>query len=364
MTPAGKATLTINNLEVRLDSSGALSGISLPESNLKQIADAGLWLAGVQDGEVKALVREFSRSNYSARAGDRQLGVFTLTPDSLEDLRITNWPVDYSAPVREDGQPRIFGDMMLWSALLPAAYQPEELYAQPLTGLYVTQAVYGYSAPEFRDVVFMRYEIINDTEGDLTDLYAGFFADIDLDMRRCFSMLANSTGFDTARALSYTYPHEGFGDQDLGCPVLVLGLAFLESPIASEVPQTVSSHTILQKGAGPEYDFSEATLQNPQDVLCRLQGLSSQGDPMIDPTTGMATPYAFTGDPVTETGWLDVPLEVRSLSAAGPFSLAQGQKKKLTVAIVTEQGAVLSEALAQLRQQVDLVSSRPDAWRF
>ncbi|QXD14142.1 hypothetical protein GQ464_011810 [Rhodocaloribacter litoris] len=210
----------------------------------------------------------------------------------------------------------------------------------------------------------MQYEITNDATEAFTDLYIGFFADVDLDMGRCYSLIANATGYDTARALSYTYPRAAAGDQDLGCPILVFGLAFLESPVASEAPHTVTSHTILRKNVGPEYDFSEATLRNPQDVLYRLQGLSSQGDPMIDPTTDTPTSYAFTGDPVTQTGWLDVPIDVRSLTAAGPFSLAQGQKKRFTVALIVAQGSVLSEALTHLRQQVDLVRSQAGLWRF
>lgn len=368
LTLADEATLTINNLDVHLDSSGALSGINRSGSNMAIVSDAGLWLAGRQDGEVRALIREFRRSNYSVREDNRRLGVFTLAPDSLDGTRITNWPAEYGAPVREDGTPLIFGDMMLWSALFPGQepgidYQPETLFKSFPTGLHLTQALYGYSAPELRDVVFMRYETINDEAEDLTDLYVGFFADVDLNMGRCYSLQSNATGYDLARALSYTYPREAAGDQDLGCPIIVLGLTFLESPVHSSFPQTVTSHTVLRKNVF-EYDFSEATLRNPQDVYYRLQGLSSEGEPMIDPTTGAPTPYAFTGDPVAQTGWLDVPLDVRSLITAGPFSLAQGQKKKLTVAVILAQGTVLSEALKHLQQQVDVVRSNPDAWRF
>jgi len=355
---------------MRLDSSGALRGLSW--SGLDDlIYDAGLWLAGRQEGEVRALVREFTRSNYIARADDQPLGVFTLTPDSLEGRRITNWPTAYNASVDDNGQPRLLGDAMLWSAFLPgqqrgSTSQTETLFKSALTGIHFTQAVYGYEESALQDVAFVRYELVNDTGGNLTDLYVGFFADVDLENWPCFSAGANATGFDPTRALSYTYPREAIGDAVLPCPIGVLGLTFLESPVATAIPHTVTSHTILRKNVGPGsesgYAFSEATLHNPQDVLYRLQGLSSQGEPMIDPTTGLATPYAFTGDPVAETGWLDVPTEVRSLTTAGPFSLAQGQTQRLTVAIVAAQGKVLSEALAQLHQKVDLLKSQPEKW--
>ena len=172
--------------------------------------------------------------------------------------------------------------------------------------------------------------------------------------------------FSIGPNLGYTSPREASGDAALPCPILVLGLAFLESPVATASPNVVTSHTILYKNVGPGsesgYAFSEATLRTPQDVLYRLQGLSSQGEPMIDPTTGLATPYAFTGDPVTETGWLGEPTDVRSLTTAGPFSLAEGQTQRLTMAIIVTQGNILSEALAQLRQKVDFLQSHPEKW--
>lgn len=368
LTPSSQAFLTVNDLEVRLDSSGAIRGVFWPEATLRNfLSDAGLWLAGMQDGEMKSMVRAFSQSNYSAHDGDQRLGVFTLTPDSLRDVRITNWPIAYGAPVRENGQPFLFGDMMLWTALLPEKnpripYDPETLYASPLTGLHISQAIYGYQNAALRNVIFVRYEIINHSGPDLSDLHVGFYADVDLTVFGCYTLLSNATGYDVERALSYTYPYEATGDQALECPTSVLGLAFLESPIASEPPHTTSSHTISRKNI--EVDFSEATLKTPQDIYFRLKGLSSTGAPMIDPTTGLPTPYAFTGDPVGQTGWLDVPLEVRSLIGAGPFSLGRGQKKVLTVALVAAQGMILSEALAHLRQQVDMTISQPDKWRF
>lgn len=369
LTPTGQALLTINSQEMRLDSSGALRGVLWPEANQRNfLFDAGVWLAGTQHGQMKALVRAFSQSNYSASASEQRLGVFTLTQDSLIDVRITNWPVAYGAPALENGQPRLMGGMMLWSALLPVtetgiSYNPETLYAHPMTGLLLTQTMYGYQDTALRNVVFVRFELINDGAQDFSDLQIGFYADVDLTVFGCYSPLSNATGYDSTRALSYTYPHEAIGDQEVGCPVSVLGLIVLESPLAAGIPGTVSSHSIFRKN-NFEYDFSEATLRTPQDVYYRLQGLSSTGAPMINPTTGLPTPYAFTGDPVEQTGWLDFPLEVRSLLGAGPFSLARGQKKVLTVAIIAARGRVLSEALANLREQVDLVSNQTEKWRF
>lgn len=78
-----------------------------------------------------------------------------------------------------------------------------------------------------------------------------------------------------------------------------------------------------------------------------LKRLSETGNPMDDPITGQATSYAFTGDPVAETGWPDVDTGTDTLLflSSGPFSIAPGTHKMLTVLVTMEAAPSLSEAL-------------------
>jgi hypothetical protein len=98
-------------------------------------------------------------------------------------------------------------------------------------------------------------------------------------------------------------------------------------------------------------DFSEIRLRTPQDVHFRLQGRSGSGERMINPVTGVATNFAFTGDPVTETGWIGIQSDVRSLFSAGSFFLPGGGSLRVTLAITAKTGARLSDALDQMRRQ-------------
>lgn len=98
-------------------------------------------------------------------------------------------------------------------------------------------------------------------------------------------------------------------------------------------------------------DFSEATLLEPDDVLRRLQGLSSSGDPIADPTTGQTTNFAFAGDPISETGWLGIQSDVRNLLSAGGSNLPPGERIEVIVVLVAKQESRLSESLSSLRQQ-------------
>ncbi len=60
------------------------------------------------------------------------------------------------------------------------------------------------------------------------------------------------------------------------------------------------------------------------------------GAPFINPVTNAPTKYAFSGDPVTQTGWMDgttiPPGDRRYGSASGPFTMAPGDTQEVVVA--------------------------------
>ena len=103
-------------------------------------------------------------SNMSALQGDRALGVFHVTADSLEG-EVANWPVDHGAPVDGGGRPALYGDEMLWASLQPAAVASPAAYARPVEGLRVNVAVFAWQM-EGREG-FGAYEIsLRDDPGD------------------------------------------------------------------------------------------------------------------------------------------------------------------------------------------------------
>ncbi|NIV11610.1 MAG: hypothetical protein GWN62_10105, partial [Aliifodinibius sp.] len=90
-----------------------------------------------------------------------------------------------------------------------------------------------------------------------------------------------------------------------------------------------------------------------------LKGLSNFGDPMINPVTGNETKFAFTGDPITQTGWLDsIAIDVRSLLSSAPFTLAPGEKKIVSIVWIVESGQNLADALVNLKSKVDDIRNK------
>jgi len=366
LTATDGAFLTINNLLIGVDSMGCLTSRWLAPWSRRILFDSGIWLAGKQNGDVRATFRESGIGNYRHVVGNEQLGLFTLTQDSLSSYDITYWPAEEGAPTDRYGQPEMYGDMMVWSLLEPNwkdTYRDVRKY--PLENITISQSIYGYSESNLINIVFIRYEITNSGFQDLSDMYAGFFTDIDIEFGGYYSNMENASGYEMERALSYTYPSEAKGDVDLGSDVVVVGHTFLESPISSEHPKTITSHTIFRKHFGRDPSgFGELNLIAPYNVLNMLKGQSAEGDPMIDPTNGQSTKFAFTGDPVKETGWLDTPNDVRSLLAAGPFSISVGEKKVLTVALIIQRDKSLYWSLVRLRWRLKELRERRELWYF
>ena len=93
-----------------------------------------------------------------------------------------------------------------------------------------------------------------------------------------------------------------------------------------------------------------------------LKGLSTVGNPMIDPTTGLETEYAFTGDPIAGTGWLDSLKENRSLLSLKPFTILTGETKSLTMAWIIVAETNLEAGLSELKSLAASIRNNANAF--
>ncbi len=72
--------------------------------------------------------------------------------------------------------------------------------------------------------------------------------------------------------------------------------------------------------------------------------------PLIAPTTGEPTAFAFSGDPVTQTGWVDSGFgDRRFLLSSGPVTMAAGDTQEVTVAVVAGLGSDRLSSFAVMR---------------
>ena len=87
----------------------------------------------------------------------------------------------------------------------------------------------------------------------------------------------------------------------------------------------------------------------------------------------VASPFAFTGDPLTGDGWLSdlfydsglhTGTDVRQLVSSGSFDLQPGASTTFTVAYIVNFRDSLADGLSALKQKAAEIQSQPSLWRF
>ena len=232
--------------------------------------------------------------------------------------------------------------------------RPYSSWAGTTLGVDMHVMHYAYSSswlPHLYNSIFSNIKIINRSNRTYQDLRFGMYCDWDIggytdDMAAC----------DTALDLTYAYnvlpvDSDSFHAPGYGAYPPSAGCVFLN--------QTLTSHAVL--GA---FQNDPSDLFMPSQFRNLLHGLFANGDPVLDPS-GTTTPFQFHGDPNVPGSWFYEPLpnapghDIRSISAAGPFTLAPGDTLCVDLAFVFAQDsaggnlnsvALLKERVAQVRQ--------------
>jgi hypothetical protein len=346
----------LNNFQTYVDSSGALSrGVYYDSgTEVPVIFIAGLWIGAYLQGQPCANIIWASSpaSNYTTSWGEENIGVYFVDPGGLPDNE-QDWPIEHGAPVDLQNNPICYGDAMAWSALQADTTHTTSIFSQPITGVRVTQSLYVFTRSDLQNGLFLRYEIENLNSFDIEEMYVGFYSDTDLGDAHL-----NATGYDLDLNFTYTYTPSAPGKTH------VTGFTFLLTPTEGGRVLGITSHRIMRKNNYIDPDFGEYGFDHPLQVIYALQGLSNSGAPMIDPTTGQETKFAFTGNPISRIGWLDTPVDVRSLISSGPFRLQSGQKQIVAVLWVVESGRSLEEAFYFLQGKIVQMRSENLLWLF
>ena len=121
---------------------------------------------------------------------------------------------------------------------------------------------------------------------------------------------------------------------------LVLGAALVMSAASAKAESIIVT---FLGNAGP------ATTYN------YMRGVNPDSSDIIDPTTGLPTKFQVPGDPVTGTGWLDSnPADRRLQTSTGPFTMALGDSREITIAIMVGQGTDRLSSISDLRSKDDV----------
>ncbi len=347
---------------------GKTDGLYFPRGTKKTVIySAGIWIGAKVSDEIRLAIAEYSaefvpgpmkdgtyqQDNarfkvYKVRRGDKD----ETNPD------YANWPADHGAPVDAEGNPRILGDQMLWSVFNdadPTGHINDAAGTQPL-GLEVQLSAFAFARQgALGNTIFLKYKLINKGENRLDSTFVSLWADPDLG-----NASDDLVGCDTLLSLGYCY-NEG-DDNDYGANPPAVGFDFFQGPI---VPAGANDSALVdgqwRKGFKnlPMSSFNKYI--NGTDPASRVEtygymkGLTKDTRPE-SPTAGQMVPtrvggdlncetcpittFAVSGDPVTQSGWVDVSsADRRYMMTSGPFTMLPGDTQEVVAAVIVAQGS-------------------------
>jgi hypothetical protein len=271
------------------------------------------------------------------------------------------WPAEKGAPYKDVDNnnfynpaidiPGIAGaDQTLWYVANDLdSNVSKSLYGSPTMGVELQVTVWGYKGLAIiENVMFKKYVLINKSKNNFEETYLSVWSDPDLG-----DAGDDYVGCDTTLSLGYVYN----GDDDdgtYGSTPPSVGFKFLQGPIVPGAANDrakfngkylngkknlrMTSFPFHGKNS-PEYndpdlgDYFRGTLH----FYNMMQGIgSSLGIPTINPITGQASIFAFTGDPITNSGWTNSltspPGDKRLAMNSGPFTMASGDTQEVVIA--------------------------------
>ncbi len=343
----------------------------LKYGNVQYIYSSGFWLSALVNDSARAAISLFTMTDFTrgvlekngSHVGENDsLGFRVFKINSGDDARTNpdyaDWPIEYGAPADENGNPLLIGDQTLWCTFTDAFYANRGLNFSPPLKAEIHLTTFGWR--QLKNAVFLHWTIMNKSDKDWKDAFVGIFVDPDVD-----DASDDLVGSDSTLNMVYCYESaKGMEDKSLQS----IGYQFIETPVNFFVGDTALTLW------GPKSDYQNASALSPPIfkhsprewveypfapgkqtsiyVHDRLSCRDNNGDPLIDPRTGRKTNWAFSGDPLFQTGWLDsLPHDRRMMISAGPFDLSSGDTTGLTLAIIANKAANRFTSIIDLKQE-------------
>ncbi|MSS72036.1 MAG: hypothetical protein EXS64_11165 [Candidatus Latescibacteria bacterium] len=337
--------IDINNLSVYVSNEGSFSynigagsaGLEFPKGTGKTAVYAsGLWIAGKVNGDLRTAAGEYSfewspgpigANGKPADRNDAKYKVYKINAgDGPSNADYANWPIADGAPVDRDGRPLIQGDQTLWCVYNDADDSRHPTFQTKGMGLEVQQTIFAFDRPgPLGNTIFIKFRIINKGGNRIDSTYVSLWSDPDLGQAD-----NDLVGCDTGLSLGYIYNATNT-DASYGSAPPAVGFDFFKGPLGPDKkPLPMTSFNKYINGTDP---------RTAQQVYNYMQGKDAGGKDVVDPTTGTASLFSVSGDPVTGKGWLDTnPADRRFMMTAGPFTMAPGDTQEVVAGLVVGQG--------------------------
>lgn len=388
-------TLNINNISLMSSNIGNSNGgfweLLAPDVwDQWIIFDHGPWLIGKIGADTVLSISQWFSTYSPGPIINGQAAMLIHPEDSLRyrSYKITKgdddtnpdyaeWPVDFGAPVDDQGNPLVYGDQTLWTAfnsldsnMTNSTWWDEGLKTFPVEFHQTVFARDGSGWDDediFANTVFMEWVIINKGNQQIDSAFFGFWTDID------FDNYDNRPGIDTTRQLGYCWSVNTLTFNDSIPPAV--GYCLLYGPVvpssgdnATFKGRSLSNYKNLNLNSyhGILDDSDPRPLYRPanslDDAWHFALGFDADGNTIIDPVSNMPTKFPFSGDPVTGSGWI---FETGAGGGAGftlfsgPFNLAPNDTQWAMIAVVPGLGENNLNSITQMRRKTEILRSLP-----
>ncbi|MFH1194524.1 MAG: hypothetical protein V1720_02350 [bacterium] len=303
------------------------------------------------------------------------------------------WPVEDGAPwvdANEDGiyntedgdTPEFIGDEVLWFVSNDMdASKTTYLYGTLPMGMEVQTTIFGFNRTgDLGNMIFKKFLMINKGTKVYNEMHIAHWTDTDLGFAS-----DDFTGCDTTLSLGYTYNGDNNDDNYYGVAPPAVGYDFFQGPMVPydandpiiaqyNLPDSAKflgkwrkGYTNLPMTAFTFYINTAGTIyRDPQlgvpagseEMYNYMTGHLWNGDPFVDPNTGLETPIILSGDPVAGTGWYEGPGwsggpaadDRRHLQVSGPFTMAPGDTQEVVIGVVIARGDNNLDSVTELKR--------------
>ncbi len=276
-----------------------------------------------------------------------------------------NWPVQFGAPFIDNDQngsydvgadcPSTYGAVQeLWYVANDLdSTGTHNLWGCLPIGIEVQKTIWGYDqAGALGNTIFVRTRLINKSGSTIENMVVSQWVDPDVG-----SPLDDYVGCDTTLNLAFSY-NGGSTDAMYGSAVPAVGYLLLQGPTVSGSAGDTALFDMRYRAGlrnlgmtafmGTECGLSDFTCpyaDQPMQWYGEMMGLLPIGGAMheYDDTSRPVTTFAFSGDPVSGTGWnepvgMGQPGDRYMLISAGPFTMAPGDTQEVVFAAIAGDG--------------------------
>jgi len=426
------AKVNINNISTFLYDDGrmdidyktGLSGFKLPQAAEKfTYYTSGFHWGGLIDSEIRVGGTKYSSSLKSgwidadgnAQQPTGEIKIFRVRPDypfvnidteikdenrSEAEIRqqyihdYLKWPVNLGAPFKDVNGDNKFtegldipgypdANQTLWFVAndqLPYNNSGVNFpfYSKP-TGLELQVTVWAYShQSQLSNCIFKSFKLINKSKTQfIKDMYVGMFCDIDIG-----EAVNDLVGCDTTLNLGYLY-NGSDSETAIGNNLPVTGYVLLKGPTVNgslndyvivDGKKVFGKKNLKMSSFNPfprRYvcDYCDPAPANPKNYYQAFLGLNMwTGVPFVDSTKDIPTRFPYSGDPKSNTGWLDEILdqnrERQFQINSGPFNMAPGDTQEVVFAQLAYTGMKQKENVTYLKYLTKIAAEFFNASHF